>query len=429
MTAPVPGPPPLARHGWSDALLTVVAGLAAMGTVAALGLWAAGALELPDSAYPRVVAATVVTAVGGTVEMRGDAGGLARTEAGLRVVPLSVTLAGALVIGRGFLRPLRHGTAADLAGWALRIAVLWGAALLGLAFAARQLFRIPLGEGAARDLTELFGISPEVGFTTDVPLTVLFGLLWLAGVFVLALLVARRAPLPGPAARLRASAGPVAYATVGLLLGTVGVGAVIGLVVAASRGHAADTFAVLLLGLPNLVWLVFTLGLGATWHGRVDGPFGLPMPRLLDQVLRGPEVSTLNLRTLTEYDGRVWWLVAVDAVLVLGAACVLGARSPARTPLWRHAARTAVGMAVGLVLTVLMICLLCRISAHYGLSVLGIGSLGGDLAGELLLRPEVWRALGLAALWGVVAGGVGGLLTAGARRARDLAGGRGGAGS
>ncbi|MEV7285141.1 streptophobe family protein [Streptomyces sp. NPDC093252] len=421
---PVPGPPAPARHGWSDALFTVVAGLLAMGVVAALGLWAAGAPGLPDSAYPRVVAATVVTAVGGTVEMRGDAGGLVRTEGDLSVLPLSVTLAGALVIGAGFLRPLRHGAptgGAGLAGWALRIAVLWVAALLGPAFAARQLFRISLGEGAARELTELFGISPEVGFTTDVPLTVLFGLLWLAGVFVLALLVARRAPLPGPAARLRAAAGPVAYAMVGLLLGSVGVGAVIGLVVAASRGHAADTFAVLLLGLPNLVWPVFTLGLGATWHGRVDGPFGLPVPRLLDQVLRGPDVSTLDLRTLAEYDGQVWWLVAVDAVLVLGAACVLAARSPARTPLWRLAA----GMAVGLVLTVLMICLVCRISAHYGLSVLGIGSLGGDLAGELLLRPETWRALGLAALWGLVAGVAGGLLTEGTRRARA----RGGHGS
>ncbi|MEU9338312.1 streptophobe family protein [Streptomyces sp. NPDC048290] len=430
MTAPGPTPSPSAappggadivRHGWFDALFTVVAGLVAMAVVAALGLWAAGAPALPDAAYPRVVAATMVTAVGGALRMRGDAGGLATTDAGLSVVPLSVTLAGALVIATGFLRPLRHRAVVDpagLAGWTLRIAVLWVPALLGLAFAARQMFRITLGEGAARRLTELFGISPEVGFTTDVPRTVLFGLLWLAGVLLPALLVTRRAPLTGAALRLHASVRPVAYAMVGLALVVVAVGVVIGLVVAASRGHTADTFAVLLLGLPNLVWLVFTLGLGVTWHGRVDGPFGLPMPRLLDQVLRGPDVSTLNLRTLAEYDGRVWWLVVVDAVLLLGAAAVLAARSPARTPLWRLGLR----MAAGLVLTVLAMCLLCRISAHYGLSVLGIGGLGDDLAGDLFLRPGWWPALGLAALWGLVAGCAGGLLVAGVRRAGGLGG-------
>ena len=39
-------------------------------------------------------------------------------------------------------------------------------------------------------------------------------------------------------------------------------------------------------------------------------------------------------------------------------------------------------MAVALALTVLMICLVGRISAHYGLSVLGIGDLGGGLGGR-----------------------------------------------
>ncbi|MFE4667412.1 streptophobe family protein [Streptomyces sp. NPDC056716] len=393
----------------------------AMGVVAALGLWAAGALDLPDGAYARVVAATVVTAVGGTVEPRGSAGPLATTDAALTVVPLSVTLTGALVVATGFLRPLRHravaGTA-ELAAWALRIAVLWLPALLGLSFAARQTFRITLGEGAARELTDLFGLSAEVGFAADVPLTLLLGALWLAGVLIVALLVSRRAPLSGPALRWHLAARPAAYAMVAVLLVCVAVGVVTGLVVAVSRGHAADTFAVLLLGLPNLVWPAFTIGLGATWHGRVDGPFGLPMPRLLDQVLRGPDVSTLDLRALARYDGRVWWLVAIDAVLLLGAAFVMAARSPARTRLWQHALR----MAVALVLTVLMICLTGRITAHYGLSVLGIGSLGGDLSGELFLHPDLWPALGRAALWGVVAGCAGGLLAAAVRRRGGLGG-------
>ncbi|MFE0416422.1 streptophobe family protein [Streptomyces tendae] len=409
------GPPPaasgrvVARHGWAQALGTVLAGLVAMGAVAALGLWAAGATDLPDDAFPRVVVATVVTAVGGALEMSGDAGELAATDAGLSVMPLSVTLTGALVIARGFLRPLRHRAVTgvpELAGWAGRIAVLWLVALLGTAFAARQTFEVSLGEGLLNDLGDLFGVSPTVGFTTDVPLTVLFGLLWLAGVLVLALLVSHRAPLPGRLLRLRTSVRPAAYAMVALLLAYVAVGVVVALVAAGTRGSPADTFAVLLLGLPNLAWPALTIGLGATWNGRVEGPFGLPMPRVLDEVLRTPDVSTVNVGTLAERDGRMWWLLVAAAVLVLAAGFLMASRSPARMPVWL----AAVHMAVALALTVLMIGLVGRISAHYGLSVLGIGDLGGGLSGQLFLRPRLWGAMGLALLWGLVAGSLGTLL-------------------
>ncbi|MFH9432854.1 streptophobe family protein [Streptomyces rochei] len=408
----------VARHGWPQALATVLAGLVAMGVVAALGLWAAGAADLPDNAFPRVVTATVVTAVGGALELSGDAGGFAETDAGLTVLPLSVTLTGALVVGRGFLRPLRHRAvagAAELAGWAGRIAVLWLAALLGLSFAARQTFEVSLGEGLLDDLGDLFGVAPRVGFTTDVPLTVLFGLLWLAGVLLSALLVSRRAPLPGRLLRLHTSVRPAAYAMLALLLAYVVVGALVGLVVAGTRGHPADTFAVLLLGLPNLAWLALTVGLGATWDGRVEGPFGLPMPHVLDEVLRKPDVAALNLGSLTERDGRWWWLLVVAAVLLLAAGVLLARRSPAAVPAWLH----AVHMAVALALTVLMIGLVGRISAHYGLSVLGIGDLGGGLAGQLFLRPRLWAAVGLALPWGLVTGFLGALLARRAGRRRD----------
>ncbi|WP_234021304.1 streptophobe family protein, partial [Streptomyces sp. Tu 6176] len=60
--------------------------------VAALGLWAAGATELPDNAFGRVTAATVVAAVGGSIRLAGNAGALAQTHAGVTVMPLSVTL-------------------------------------------------------------------------------------------------------------------------------------------------------------------------------------------------------------------------------------------------------------------------------------------------------------------------------------------------
>ncbi|MEV0176079.1 streptophobe family protein [Streptomyces sp. NPDC050803] len=409
MSPRTPSDQALPRHGWVQAVVAVLAAAISMGVVAALGLWAAGATDLPDNAFPRVVAATVVTAVGGTIELSGDAGGLAESSADLTVIPLSVTLVGALVLAAGFLRPLRHRAVAgarELAGWAARVAVLWLLALLGLALAARQTFDLSLGDDTLGELGDVFGVSPQVGFTTDVPATLFFGLLWLAGVLVLALLVSRGAPLPARLLRFQESVRPAAYAMVVLLLAHVALGVVIGLVVAVTQGHAVETLAVLLLGLPNLVWLALTIGLGATWEGRVDGPFGLPMPHVLDEVLRGSDTATLNLSTLADHDGRVWWLVAVEAVLVLAAAFVMAARSPRRMRVWQH----AVHLAVALALTVLVICLLGRISAHYGLSVLGIGDLGGDLGGELFLEPQLWGALGFALLWGLVAGFLGGLL-------------------
>ncbi|MFF3137833.1 streptophobe family protein [Streptomyces mirabilis] len=415
----VPGERTAARHGWVQALLAVVAGAIVMLAVAALGLWGAGATDLPEHAYPRVVAASVVTAVGGTIELAGDAGVIADTRAGLTVIPLSVTLAGALMIAAGFLRPLRHravASAAELAGWAARIAVLWLLALLGLALYSHQNFKISLGTGTISDIGDLIGVSPEVGFKTAVPVTLLYGVLWLAGVLVLALLVSRGAPLPARLLRFQESVRPAAYAMVVLLLACVAAGAVVALVVAATRGHVPETFAVIFLGLPNLAWLAFTIGLGATWRGRVDGPFGLPMPHVLDQVLRTPDVSTVNLRTLGHYDGRVWWLPVVDALLLLGAAFLMAARSPARVRAWQHAVR----MALALALTVLMICLVGRISAHYGLSLIGIGDAAGGLAGELFLEPRLWGALGLAVVWGLVTGFLGALLARGVRRKGEV---------
>ncbi|MET7697682.1 streptophobe family protein [Streptomyces sp. NPDC005485] len=420
MSLQTPSDQGVARHGWVQALAAVLAGVIAMGVVAGLGLWAAGAADLPDNAFPHVVAATVVTAVGGTVKLSGDAGAVAGTKAGLTVIPLSVTLVGSLVIAAAFLRPLRHRAvagAAELAGWAARIALLWLAALVAVALLARQTFTVSLGDGTLGDIGGLLGATPKVGFETDMPPTLAFGVLWLAGVLVLALLVARGAPLPARLLRFQESVRPAAFAMVALLLTYVGLGLAAGLAVAATRGHVPETFAVILLGLPNLVWLTFTLGLGATWNGRVDGPFGLPMPHLLDQVLRTPDISTLNLRTLADFDGRVWWLVVVNAVLLLAAAFLMAVRSPARMRVWQH----ALHMAIALALTVLMICLVGRISAHYGLSVLGIGDLGGGLSGSLLLRPEMWTAIGLAALWGLVTGFLGGALASRVHRRGEVA--------
>ncbi|MGN9793132.1 streptophobe family protein [Streptomyces sp. OZ13] len=396
-------------HGWVHALAAVLAGLVVMAVTAALGLWAAGARDLPDGGFLPVVAAVVVMAAGGTVEVAGEAGVIAETRAGLTALPLSVALAGALTVAAGFLRPLRHravASAGELAGWAARLAFLWLLALIGLGALARHTFTIPIEDPTGGFLEEFLDATPRVGFRTDVPLTLLFGLLWLAGVLALAVAVSRGSPLPARLLRFQESVRPAAYAMVAMLLTHVAVGVVIAVVVALTRDSTADTFAVIFLGLPNLVWLAFTLGLGASWEGKVEGPFGLPMPKLLDEVLRTGDMTTLDLSALVERDGRAWWLLVAAIVLVPAAAFLMAVRSPAGMRLWQH----AVHMAVALVLTVLTVCLLVRLYAHYGLSLLGIGDLGGDLAGEVALRPNLWPALGLAAAWGLVTGVIGGLL-------------------
>ena len=263
-------------------------------------------------------------------------------------MPLSVTLVGALVTGAGFLRPLRHRAVAgapELAGWAARIAVLWVLGLAGLAYAARQTFAVSLGDGTLGDIGDLFGVAPRIGFAADVTLTLLAGVLWLAGVMALALLVSRGAPLPAAAAAVPGIGAPgrVRHGRAAARLRGPGDRD------RARRGGDARAaradLALMLLGMPNLVWLALTTGLGATWEGRVDGPFGLPMPHVLDEVLRASDTATLNLGTIAEYDGRVWWLVAVDAVLLLAAAFLTAARhrpgrGPGSTPCaWRSRSR------------------------------------------------------------------------------------------
>ena len=226
-------------------------------------------------------------AVGGSVELSGDAGVIAETKADLTVLPLSVTLAGALVIAAGFLRPLRHRAVAgtrELAGWAARMAVLWVLALIGLAALARQTFAIPLGRrDASATSATCWTPRPRSGSAADIPLTLVFGLLWLAGLLVLALLVSRRAPLPARLVRFQESVRPAAFAMVALLLAYV----------VAGRGHRTrrrgdpgpcrrdprrdpPRTAEPRLARPHPRSRRLLGGDGC------EGPFGLPMPQVLD---------------------------------------------------------------------------------------------------------------------------------------------------
>ncbi|MBZ6474253.1 streptophobe family protein [Streptomyces griseocarneus] len=403
-------------RAWAQALAAVVAGVVAMAVVAALGLWAAGAADLPGGAFAAVVAAAMVTAVGGTVELSGDAGFIARTGGGLAVVPLSVTLAGALALAVLFLLPLRHHAVTSgraLLARVARTAVLWLLALLLIALAARHTFRIQVGEEFLDELGEALGATPTVGFRAAVGPTLGYGLLWLLVLLAVALAASRKAPLPSRLLRFQDSVRPAAFVMVVVLLAYVVLGLLAGVVAAFTRGHAAQTFAVLLLGLPNLAWMAFGIGLGGAWEGRVPGDIGLPVPKPLAAVLRETDggSGTVDLSSLSEYDGRAWLLALLAGLALLAAGFVLAVRSPGGTSPWRLAVRLAVAVAV----TLLVVGLLTRVSAIFGLSLLGLGDLG-DFGGEVSLHARLLRLVGFGLLWGLLAGFIGGLAGSWVRR-------------
>ncbi|MFJ9774635.1 streptophobe family protein [Kitasatospora sp. NPDC101157] len=431
--------PPGAVRGWLDALAVVLAGLVAMAAVAALGLWLAGADDLPEGGFPPVVAATLALAVGGSVQLDGGAGNFAAVDAGIDAMPLSVSLVGAVVMAEVFLRQLRFRAVAgggELLGRIARTVVLWLIALVVITVTAKHTFVIPLGGSLAQTIGGVLGLTPEVGFHADAATTIGIGLAWLLLVLAAVFAVSRRAPLPPGLLRYQLAVRPAAFALWTVLLAYVVIGAVAGVVTAITHDNPRQILAVLLLALPDLVWLAFGIGLGATWHGRLVGALGLPVPEPLSAVLRTPggKPATIDIGTLAEHDARVWWLLPVAAVLLLAAAFLAARRSPRTVRLWQHAVRFAVATAV----TMLLVGLWTRMDAAYGLSVLGVG-LGqgglGDLlgavlggsnpaaalgSGSLTLRPELWSAVPLAAGWGLVTGLIGALLAARVRRRGEV---------
>ncbi|MCX4634984.1 streptophobe family protein [Streptomyces platensis] len=418
------GAPPAIR-AWAQALGAAVAALVTMIVVAAIGLWAAGATDLPGGAFPSVVAATVLVSAGGSVGLSGDAGVIAEANAALDVVPLSVTLAGALVLAFGFLLPLRHRAVAgtrELLARIARTAVCWLVLLLLLTLAARHSFRISVGNDLAEQIGSELGATPTVGFRADVAATLGVGLLWVLALLALTFLVSRRAPLSPRLLHYQGSVRPPAHAMVLTLLAYAVIGLIVGIVELITKDRPAETLAVIFLGLPNVAWMALGIGTGGAWVGHVDKALGLPLPHALDQVLRTHGQRTLDLGSLAEQDGRAWLLVAVAAVVLLAAAFTAAVRSPARLPAWRH----AVEMAVALALTLFVVGLLTRISAHYGLSVIGVGDLGGDLGGEVTLEPQLLRLVGVGLVWGLVTGFLGSLLARGVRHPGEVREPRGG---
>ncbi len=417
-----------AWYGWAAALVTVVATLVAMAVTAGIGLWLAQANSLPRGAFPSVLAATVLMALGVPADVNGSAGFLAQAQGGIDALPLSVGLVGALVAAFCFLRPRRFRAVAgwtELLGAVVQTAVLWVGALLLIAWQARHSFTVSTGNGLADTIGSAIGVTPTVGFQVDLAAAAGWGLLWLVVVLLLAFAVSRRTPLPVALVRGRAAVQPSAAAMVLLLLVCAVLGVVAGIVTAVTRGEARETFAVVFLAVPNLAWLALGVGLGGSWHGHVSGSIGLPMPEPLAAVLGTSRTSdtTVDLSSLARQDGWVWLLPVLAGVLLLAGAVVTALRAHVRPRPWQHALRTGIALA----LTMLLVGLLTRVSASYGLSLLGVGNVSGlagllgggsgsgsgggaPVSGSVTLIPDLLRMIGFGALWGAVAGFLSALL-------------------
>ncbi|WP_063747454.1 MULTISPECIES: streptophobe family protein [Kitasatospora] len=394
-----------------SALVTVVGALAAMALVGGVGLWLAGADELPGGGFGAVLAATLLMALGAPAQLGGDAAFVATTQGGIAAMPLSVTLVGALVTAYLFVRPLRRHAVVSgrlLSARVLALASCWTVAVLLLSTAARHSFTVSTGDPLLDELGGAFGAAPTVGFRVDPGPAVGFGLLWLAVVVLLALAASRRAPLPTALVRWHGTLRPTVHAVLSLLLVYVGLALVGGLVAAVAGNEPRETLAVVLLGLPNLAWLGFGVGLGASWHGHVTDSLGLPFPHPLAAVLRSGRDVTLDLGALAEQNGWAWLLLPLAALLVLAAGAAAALRTRPPLPLWRSAVQSAVVLA----LAVLSVGVVTRVSAVFGLSMLGMG--GG---GRTVLEPDLLTAVPIAAGWGALAGLLGALLARNRRAA------------
>ncbi|UUU34926.1 streptophobe family protein [Streptomyces sp. CA-210063] len=464
---------------WGDVLFSAIAAvswaLIGMAGTAALGLH----LLEADSAgeLGPMTAAVVALGAGGSVTPSGDVSvfGLegAQATTAIEITPLGVGLVGALLLSWFFLRSLR-GTGVEIAPGELlaragTVLALFVALMGGLAWAGNAVItldgsqlgidsqlpgggdldnvEIPglgdigdIGGGLLPDrLGDLADANAEVGFTVDTVPTLLGGLLWCAGVLLIALLASRRTPLPAGLAAVHRVVRPAVSAVVGVLLVAVLAGLAAAVYAAVGDPHPKRIAGAALLGAPNGVWLGVPIGLLVPWDGKATGALADLLPDPLDELLRVSADESVTLGRLAELDGRVW-LLGLGAALMMLYAGVLTA---VRTPFERESAAVAAGggaganvrgggalgfaarcaLRLGLATAVALPLLvrLTEVSVDASLAVFGIDAFDAGIE----LRGQAAMALVLGALWGAGAGAAGALLAcatgAAGRRASPLA--------
>ncbi|MGW7333020.1 streptophobe family protein, partial [Streptomyces sp. NPDC054840] len=410
------------RIRWGDVLLSAVAAvgwsLIVMAGVAGLGLRLLGA-DGAEGSLGAMTAAGVVLAVGGTVTPSGDVSVFGVTGAGaetsLDVMPLGVSLVGALVLARLFLRSLRAGAGhGETAARVAVLAALFVATAGGLAWAGHDVVTLdgtlPLPQTPAKveipGIGDIGGLLPDrvgdlietrtrVGFSVELGPTLLGAGVWVLAVLALALLVSRRGPASW--ARLR----PAAAAVVAMLLVAVVAGWAAAVWAALGDDQPRRVLGGALLGVPNGSWLGVLLGLFVPVRGHVTGAPARLLPDPPADLVAMPAPEPVTVARLAEYDGRIWLLVAGAALLLLYAGVLAAVRTPRRGVLGCAARLSAV---TGVALAVLV--WLTGFSADTSLAVPGADAVDAGVE----LRGDGPYALLLGGLWGAVAGAAGAAL-------------------
>lgn len=448
---------------WVSVLLSAIASVSwaflAMTGTAALGLHLLGA-DAAGSLGP-MTAAVVAMAAGGRVTPSGDVAvfGMdsAGTQGAIGIMPLGVSLVGALLLAWVFLRSLRKAgtvvSTGELAARVIAVAVLFTALLGGIAWAGQDtiaidgaslgapqagglLDKLPgigdIGGGGLSDgLQGLIKAKTSVGFHVDTVPTLLRGLVWVLVVLAIALLASRRTPLPPGWQAVHRVVRPAVSALCLVLVVAVLAGF-------AAAGYAAVTgkepgriMGAALLGAPNGVWLAVPLGLFVQWKGTATGELAKLLPDPFDRLLSTGVNEPITPGRLAELDGRVWLLPVAVALMMLTAGALAATRTPRGTgPRAGYAGRCALRLGVATAAAFPLLVWLTGVSVNANLSVFGFDAVGAGIE----LHGSIPMALLLGAVWGAGAGGVGALLAlatgAAGRRAAPLAlGGAAGSGA
>ncbi|WP_424215621.1 streptophobe family protein [Streptomyces sp. BI20] len=416
----------------AGALLAVGTAAAAMAGVAALGLWLLGVTDTGGS-LGAMTAATVIAAAGGRIRPTGELSvfgmpGGAGAEGSLELVPLGVSVVGAVVLGAVFLRTARcaRGRGAELAARAGVVASLWAGVAAASGAWGREVVTldgarlpspavprpsvsvpgvdVPGLEVPGWDLPDLGGLLPDrvgdlieakarVGFAVEVPATVLGALGWVLVVLVVALAVSRHGPVGW--ARWRAPVrGLLVLAAVPVGLVWVG-----GVVAGLWRGVFGAAVGALLLGAPNGGWTGWAAAWGVPWEGSVRGDASRWLPEPVARWFVGRSVSVGDV---AGWEGWWVWLPTVGSVvLAVLVGVVVGRGSPGvRVP--GAVARSVVVTAAGLG----VVAWATRFSLDASLGVLGVDLTG--LGARLAVDPV--RAVSWGAVWGAGIGVVAGLV-------------------
>ncbi|MER5434853.1 streptophobe family protein [Streptomyces sp. NPDC002588] len=465
---------------WVDVGLSAITAvswaLIGMAGTAALGLHLLGA-DAAGSLGP-MTAAVVALGAGGSVTPSGDvsAFGLTGAEANtaIEITPLGVSLVGALLLSWFFLRSLRTAgvvvAPAELLARVGAVVALFVAMLGGLAWAGHDVITLDGsslglddlpgmgggggGGGGGLDIPglgnvgDLGGLLPDrlgdlvdakaaVGFTVDTAPTLLGGLLWSAGILLIALLASRRTPLPRGWEAVHRVVRPAVSAVVSVLLVAVAAGLAAAAYAAIGDDHPKRIAGAALLGAPNGVWLGVPLGLFVPWDGRATGALTKVLPDPLDDLLSMGTDQPVTLGRLAELDGRVWLLGVATAVMMLFAGVLVAVRTPVATGagtragergaarpgggILGFAGRCALRLGVATALALTLVVRLAGLSVDASLSVLGFDAFGAGID----LHGHLGMALLLGAAWGAGAGAAGALLAcasgAAGRRAAPLA--------